>query len=464
MEIFSSLYNINLIIQKLMNFEVDNQTLKDLEIFDTVKDGKSVFSLYDFTQCQGGRKKLYKFLANPLTDRSAISERKDAILFFQTHLPGGLDIDKDALDFTEFYLRDIYHPTRLPSKTVAFERIIMDKLSSGKEYYIVEKGVRSTINLLKNIHQFSQILAKKLKSTENPPALLVKNNEEIERLFSKTEYQEIWTLSKLKAYDIARLDYLFRNTNKTDIYLFVNLIYEYDAYFSIAKAAEKYNFGYPEAVAAEGNLLEIKELFHPFVQNAIANDVRFDGSSNILFISGPNMAGKSTFLKSLGIAVYVAHTGLPVPARAMKFSVLSGLCTTINISDSLSSGYSHFYAEVMRIKNVAERLKANNNMMVIFDELFRGTNVKDAYDGTLAIVNAFAHIRSSFFVISTHIVEVAKELQVNKNINFSYFDILEEGGHPRYTYKLKEGVSDVRLGMYIIRKEGVIDLIEKIKA
>ena len=175
------------------------------------------------------------------------------------------------------------------------------------------------------------------------------------------------------------------------------------------------------------------------------------------------MAGKSTFLKALGISVYLAHIGFPVPAKSMKLSVLSGLCTTINMSDNLSSGYSHFYAEVMRVKDVAERLKTNKNMLVLFDELFRGTNVKDAYDGTLAVVSALAQIRSSFFVVSTHIVEVTKELQKNSNIRFCYFEIQEENGDPVYTYKLHEGVSDVRLGMYIIRKEGLIELINNIK-
>jgi Mismatch repair ATPase (MutS family) len=116
----------------------------------------------------------------------------------------------------------------------------------------------------------------------------------------------------------------------------------------------------------------------------------------------------------------------------------------------------------MRIKDVAHRLEANNRILVLFDELFRGTNVKDAYDGTVAVVSAFAKIRTSFFVISTHIVEAARELESKANIQFSYFDIKEEDGHPVYTYKLKEGVSDVRLGMYIINKEGVIDLINNI--
>lgn len=174
------------------------------------------------------------------------------------------------------------------------------------------------------------------------------------------------------------------------------------------------------------------------------------------------MAGKSTFLKALGISVYLAHVGFPVPARKMKLSILSGLCTTINISDNLDSGYSHFYAEVMRIKNVADELARNKNMFVIFDELFRGTNVKDAYDGTLAIVSALSLINSSFFVVSTHIVEVAKELGENNNIKFAYFDVLEQNNEPVYTYLLKDGISDVRLGMYIINREKLIEQLNEI--
>ena len=174
------------------------------------------------------------------------------------------------------------------------------------------------------------------------------------------------------------------------------------------------------------------------------------------------MAGKSTFLKALGIATYLAHVGFPVPAQKMQLSLLSGICTSINVSDNLTAGYSHFYAEVMRVKEVVNKLKKNNKMLVIFDELFRGTNVKDAYDGTLAVVSAFSKIKTSFFVVSSHIVEVVNELRTKGQIRFGYFEVEQKDTTPIYTYKLKDGVSDIRLGMYIINKERLIDEIESI--
>ncbi|MDR1502378.1 MAG: hypothetical protein LBT43_07995 [Prevotella sp.] len=445
-----------------MKFEVDSQTLKDLEIFDTVKDGTSVFSLFNHTQCYGGRRILYNFLSNPLTDLGKITERTDTIEFFQKYLPEGLSVDKDSLDFTEYYIRHGDYPTRIPTWFTALERMIMDRISTNTEYYLVKKGVGSTVDLLKTIYAFSHVLADKFKGN-NYPKLLEKNNEKVLEIFSSDDYAGIIRLGrKIPSYETSRLDYMFRYTHKKDILFFLDLIYEYDAFLSIAKAADKYGLSYAEILPADDNRLEIDGLYHPFVEEAIPNDMGFEKPSNLLFISGPNMAGKSTFLKALGLSAYLAHVGFPVPAKRMTLSILSGLCTTINISDNLSSGYSHFYAEVMRIKDVARQLKTHRNMLVIFDELFRGTNVKDAYDGTLAVVNAFTEVKSSFFVISSHIVEVTKELETNKNIEFSYFEILEQDGHPVYTYKLKDGISQVRLGMYIIRKENLIETIKEI--
>lgn len=443
-----------------MTFEIDNQTKKDLDIFGTYKGGKSVFDLFNFCSYKGGKDKLYTFLAYPSNHIAEITERQEAIKFFQQYLPAGLTIDRDALDFSEYYFKHSGYPKSRPSKIGALERKFINSLSKGDEYYLIEKGVSSMIEVLKGLYAFSQGLAGEL--SERVPELIKRYNKQLDELFALPEFSGIPSLDKIKAYDTDSYDYIFRYSQNKKMQFIFSMIYEYDAYSAVAKAAEKHQFSYPEILPQASNCLEAEGLFHPFVKGGIPNDIHFDKNSNLLFITGPNMAGKSTFLKALGVAVYLAHTGFPVPAKNMKLSILSGLCTTINISDNISSGYSHFYAEVMRVKYVAERLKTNSNMLVIFDELFRGTNVKDAYDGTLAIVSAFAKIRNSFFVISTHIVEAAKELKKDSNIKFRYFEIKEHDGHPVYTYKLKEGTSEDRLGMYIIKREKIIEMINDI--
>ena len=134
--------------------------------------------------------------------------------------------------------------------------------------------------------------------------------------------------------------------------------------------------------------------------------------------------------------------------------------TTINLSDHLSEGYSHFYAEVRRVKQVAKTISASKNIIVIFDELFRGTNVKDAYDASLAIITAFSKIRNSFFIVSTHITEVAKELEQHENIGFYYLETKMVSGKPVFSYQLKKGITEERMGMWIVENEGVLEILK----
>lgn len=442
-----------------MAFETDSQTLKDLEIFKTTKNNKSLFDMLNFTSSIGGKNKLYNFLESPLDDLEKIKERNEAIAFFQfSGSAKELQIDKNSLDFIEYYFNYGNYPTRLPSKFSAIEKGLLYKLKPNGEYYIIERGIDYVIELLNSLYKFSRYLAK-----FDCPALIHRNNEEIFRIFSLEEYKqvlEIKSMEKIGMYQIARFDYMFRYTHKTQILFFLNLIYEYDIFIAVAKAAEKYKFSYPKLLQ-EKKGIHIEELFHPFVDSPVKNDIDYIPEKNLLFISGPNMAGKSTLMKALGISVYLAHTGFPVPAGKMSFNPLSGLYTTINISDSLNSGFSHFYSEVLRIKDIANKLKCNN-MLVIFDELFRGTNVKDAYDGTLAVISAFTEVCNSYFAVSTHIVEVADDLKCFSNIQFRYMEIVKQGKQSQYTYHLKEGVSEDRLGMYILKQERLIETIKKI--
>jgi DNA mismatch repair protein MutS len=176
------------------------------------------------------------------------------------------------------------------------------------------------------------------------------------------------------------------------------------------------------------------------------------------------MAGKSTFMKSLGIALYLAHMGFPVAAQEMRFSVLEGMYTTINLPDDLNSGNSHFYAEVLRVKKIAKELGRDKNLFVIFDELFRGTNVKDAYEGTIAITKAFAGKQNCMFVVSTHIIEAGSVLKKScRNINFVYLPTKMDHNFPVYTYRLEQGITADRHGMIIINNERILEIIRSRK-
>jgi DNA mismatch repair ATPase MutS len=403
--------------------------------------------------------KLKDYFSSPLTTSREINERKESIFFFQSFdNKNGLDINKYMLDFIEHYLNQGNYPTKPPNRFFVFENHFKNLIRQSNDYYIVERGAENVVKLINDIHRFSKKLAE-----QACPALIRRNNEEVFRILDFAEFSPVLKVKnkkKLKSYETAKFDYMFRYKYKSQIRFFLNLIYDYDIFMTVARVARKYKFSFAE-VSDENEGIFLEGLFHPFLANPVQNDIAIIPAKNMSFLSGPNMAGKSTFMKAAGIAVYLAHLGMPVPAASMRLCLLTGLASTINISDSLNLGYSHFYSEVQRIKTVAGKLKTNK-MLVIFDELFRGTNVKDAHDGTIAVINAFLKVRNSFFIVSSHILEAMEVLSEQEKINFQYFEIIKQNNLPSYTYRLKSGISEDRLGMYIIEKEKVVELINEI--
>lgn len=143
----------------------------------------------------------------------------------------------------------------------------------------------------------------------------------------------------------------------------------------------------------------------------------------------------------------------------MEFSIREGIYSSINVGDNIGLGYSHFYAEVVRVKHAAEATATGKRLLLMFDELFKGTNVKDAYDGTLAVTEAFSAYNNCLFIVSTNIIEVGEALKKHPNIQFNYMPTVMQGAMPRYTYQLQEGITEDRQGMMIIRNEKILSLM-----
>ena len=302
------------------------------------------------------------------------------------------------------------------------------------------------------------------KTEQEIPQLLKKYFDFIVNNIQNSELRLILSLNTKKknnAMNREKCDYLFRFCEYETVKKLLQIVYLFDAFQAVAANTEELNLVFPKITNCK--TVEIIGLYHLFVKDAVANDVFLNENKNIFFLTGANMAGKSTFFKAFGVAVYLAHLGFPVAATSMKIGVFNGLFSTINITDSLNNGYSHFYAEVLRVKKVAEEIKQTENLIVIFDELFRGTNVKDAFDASLAIISAFASIKGSVFLISTHIMEVAEQLKNLENINFGYFKTIIDGKKPIYNYRLQNGVTNERLGMLIIENEKIIEIIKSEK-
>jgi DNA mismatch repair protein MutS len=439
-----------------MKFEIDKQTINDLELFEKVKGEKSVFSIFNFTKSIGGKKRLEEIFSKPLNDVYLIEERLGIVKYFQV-LDTKFEIDKECLDFVEYYLIQQRVPGRF-SISRSFLIALNYKIRPKNDYYIIQRGIRFLIVLLNEMYEHS------LLSEEESDSGFVNNYKRLIR--EKLENTSLKAALKLKnrrklfPHEIGKLDYCFRKSGRNNLRELLDIIYEIDVFKSIAFAANKFELTIP-VFTNKSNCFYVQGLFHPFLDHPVPNDFGFVTDKNLCFLTGPNMAGKSTFLKSISISVYLSHLGFPVPAKYMETSLFNGLLTTINLSDNLNKGYSHFYNEVLRVKFVAERINEVGNIFVVFDELFRGTNVKDAYEASLSVITAFSRLNKGIFAISTHIIEVADKLKDNEAIFFKYFEANLIDETPRYNYKIKDGVTDERIGMYILKKEKVIETIEK---
>lgn len=438
-----------------MNAFADQQTLGDLNIPGRHKNN-SIARLFDAVVTAGGRKLMDELFNQPLSDAEAINKRSSIFKYF-----GALGISFPFSD-EEFSIMENYLASGNGSRQLAggwniLWRKVLQVAAQDTEYAQLNKDVCHTIALLNRFHEFALTLPQE----ESP---YQQQLSQISNTFNHPKLSWLKQENSVKELSLAKLikyDYLLRTGLREQMKALSSLIFHLDVYIAVSGVGQKKGFTYANALPKENHTLGIARLFHPAVANAVGNTVSLSQRNNVIFLTGANMAGKSTLMKSLGISIYLAHMGFPVAASRMEFSVKDGLYTSINVPDNLDLGYSHFYAEVLRVKTVAEQVAADKDLFVIFDELFKGTNVKDAYDATLSITEAFSENRNSFFVISTHITEVGEALMERcDNFRFVYLPTVMEGVKPRYTYQLTEGITADRHGMTIIENEGILEIIK----
>ncbi len=444
-----------------MNFEIDKQTISDLNLFS--KESKSIFTLFNHVKTFGGRLRLLDMMELPSTEKHFLERRIESIQFFNKHTVE-LSLTNQQIDFIQHYLKS----SRILLKTnvldVSYQKI-KNQIKNDPEYYIIQTGIKHIIYTIKTLSRFvedcnNQNFPPYLKELVEQ-ILYFNDIKEIQKILATIDLSKRETEIVLTAAQIHEYDNLFRKKLKDQIYVLLDIIFEIDVLISVAKASKKYNLAFPVFREKEEISLKIDGLFHPLLEQPVKNDVAIC-EKKLCFLTGPNMAGKSTLLKSMGIALYLAHIGFPVPATYFESTLFNGIVTTINLSDNINVGFSHFYSEVRRVKDVALKIRDKKKLFIIFDELFRGTNVKDAFDGSLILINAFSEIDSSLFFISTHIVELAHELKHSDNILFKQLESSIEGLEPKFTYKLIDGISEDRLGLIIIKKEGIIEILKSV--
>lgn len=206
--------------------------------------------------------------------------------------------------------------------------------------------------------------------------------------------------------------------------------------------------------------IKADSLGHPLLgKERVCNSIIIEKQKDILLITGSNMSGKSTFLRTVGINLVLSYLGAPVCAKYFECPIME-IYTCMRLSDNLENSISSFYAEILRIKAIVQRVKENKKVFFLLDELFKGTNSIDRHAGAKALIKQLGE-KGAAGLVSTHDLELCdlkNEYPKIKNYHFQEFYIDNE---LKFDYKIHEGAATTRNGLYLIKLAGIDLLTEE---
>ena len=432
-----------------------NTTLIDLSIFHPDAE-QSVFQRLNYTQTNEGREYLRMFLSKPLNSVAAIIDTQVTL----QNLTSVLNKWPQQISNGTIMVLEKFYDTpidRLPNHPGFFDTLLYQFISAT-DFSLTKYTVEHAIDFVKGMNVIVDLLE------ESKSKLLLSWRDRIRHLLRREETVKLLVTDKKQcsAKEILELGNFLRRRYKNDLFELIDIYHKLDAYQSMAIAGNQLGLHFPEVIDAETPFLEAEGLFHLLLPVPIPYDIRLNQSENFIFLTGANMAGKSTFIKAVGIAAYLAHIGMGVPAKNMKIALLNGILSNIQVSDNLIRGESYFFNEVQRIKNTIETVNLGNKWLILIDELFKGTNQEDAIRCSTAVMEGLSKKRNSLFILSTHLYEIGVTLQQYSNVQFRYFETSVADGELQFSYQLKPGISNDRLGYLILQKEGVLDLLRQL--
>lgn len=232
----------------------------------------------------------------------------------------------------------------------------------------------------------------------------------------------------------------------------VDQVSEFDALVSLGNyAANNPNNTIPQILTeATDPVIRACDTYHPFLahKHPVANSFTLD-KKRIAIVTGANMAGKSTFLRTIGINYILATTGAPVCAREFGFSIVS-LFSSMRTADNLSRDISYFHAELLRLKQLIQHVRSQDYTLIILDEILKGTNSKDKLQGSILFLNEIARYNMSA-LIATHDLELARLEEKDASLYQNYCFEIELAHDIRYSYRIQKGVAQNLNASYLLQ-------------
>lgn len=388
---------------------------------------------------------LYELLEKSIYENPPIGIKEGSIIKegFSEELDELKDLRKGGKDFVARFEAEEREKTGIKTLKVGYNKVF--------GYYIeVSKG---SINLVKEEYGYER--KQTLSNCERYISPILKEKEALilnaEERIIELEYQLFISIrDKIKEY-IPKIQEISK------------IISEIDVLQSFATVAEENNYIRP--VLTDSREVKLIENRHAVVEKVlaseyVANDIIMDENTNILLITGPNMAGKSTYMRQFAVTVIMAQIGCFVPAKEAILPVFDAIYTRIGASDDLVSGESTFMVEMKEANDAVSN--ATENSLVLFDELGRGTATFDGMALAQAIIEYIHDQIHSKTIFSTHYHELTDLEKTLKNLKNIHVSAYEENGNITFLHKIKEGSVDKSYGIHVARLASLPDsLIER---
>lgn len=476
---------------------VEDSSLLDLGIF-----GKnSLFQFLNFTSSLGGRNQLVDTLSLKTVEESTILENQKSIeelknnleglLIFQEKLKSIKNISK--IDFKEyFYLFDKKEKSKKIETIISFlfsgitivmlilsllqivspayfVGLFLFQLAAAYFYQMIYReefdaisNCSRTFGSLKKVYQYMDSISFSSKKNLKLQSAIRKGKDTILKLDK---------ISNLNAYRFNFVTNIIGNVffslNFLILYRYGNLlnnksdflkksIYaleEFEVLISLATIGiVKEQISFP--TIQKDISLDVKEMRHPLLEENVCIPNSFQCKQDIQIITGSNMSGKTSFMKTIGVNLVLSYTGTYVTAEKFSCSIMK-IFTSINVKDDISNGISTFYGELQRIKNVLDFSKNEKTPMVVFiDEIFKGTNYNDRILGAKEVLKKLSKLPCIVF-LTTHDFELC---EINdKKIHNYHFEETYHKNKISFDYKIKNGQCKTTNAKYLMKEIGIID-------
>ncbi len=249
----------------------------------------------------------------------------------------------------------------------------------------------------------------------------------------------------------------WKRNNRQNLEKAFNVITEFEALMSLSSLhINNPEWVFPEIADGEGYTLAARQIAHPLinVEHAVKNDYELRDTYKIDIITGSNMAGKSTFLRTIGINAVLALCGAPVCAESMEVSVIT-MVSYMRIKDSLNESTSTFKAELDRLQMLLAAVEGDEKIFFLIDEMLRGTNSVDKYLGSKAVIEQLIS-KKGVGLVATHDLQIAHlEQKYPDYIRNFYFDIQVSDGEMLFDYKIKNGECKTFNASMLLKRIGI---------